>query len=122
MELKDNQIVLYVLPPDDNIAFQTYGNKDYAYLVAILPRGYRLERDKKGEPYISCPGGAKVYDFRHTRRNAEHPAFDYDFRGKKRRIYLKIDYETTHEMIAEELREYSESLNNRPKRHGGDES
>lgn len=113
MELKSNQILLYVLPPDDIISFRTYGHKDCAYFVAILPRGYHLEHDEKGEPYISCPGGAKVYDFRHTRRNAERPTFDYDFHGKRRRVYLEVDYETTHALIREALREYTESLNKR---------
>ena len=52
VELKENQILLYVLPPDDDISLRTYGNKDYAYFVAILPRGYHFEHDSKGDPIL----------------------------------------------------------------------
>lgn len=117
MKLKNNQILLYVLPPDNEISFRTYGHNDYAYFVAILPRGYHLEHDEKGEPYISCPGGARVYDFHYTRRNAERPAFDYDFHGKRRRVYLEVDYETTYALIREALEDDTERIRIQYKDH-----
>lgn len=78
-----------------------YGD-DYCVNMYRLPRGYHLQVDKSGKPYILCPNGAQVYDLDPVRRDSDTAKFSYPVNGRRRTVRLKIDDEATKRMIAED--------------------
>lgn len=75
-----------------------YGD-DYCVNLYRLPRGYHLQVDKSGKPYILCPNGAQVYDLDHVRRNSDTVKFSYPINGRRRTVRLKVDTEATRRMV-----------------------
>lgn len=46
-----------------------------------LPRGYEVNTDEGGRPYILCPNGEKVYDFDQSRSDSGTVKFSYMVSG-----------------------------------------
>ena len=76
-----------------------FDEDDFSVNLHRLPRGYLLETDEAGVPYILCPNKEKVYDFDKTRSRAESVKFSYMADGRKRTVRLHIDTEATNEML-----------------------
>lgn len=73
---------------------------DFTVNLYRLPRGYTAEPDSRGRRYIRCPNGAVVYDLgQNVRRDAVSVKLSYLVAEEKRTVRLKLDEQTTHDMI-----------------------
>lgn len=72
---------------------------DFAVNLFRLPRGYSLEIDDGGNPYILCPNKEKVYELEKSRQSSETVKFSYVVDGHRRIVRLHKDEKATHDMI-----------------------
>lgn len=74
-------------------------DSDFSVNLYRLPRGYHLEVDEGGSPYILCPNRERVYELDRTRAGAASVRFSYPVNGKRRTVRLQIDREATRKML-----------------------
>lgn len=91
-------IKLFTCGPDRFDALAPIEGDDFAVNLVRLPRGYSLETNGAGVPYILCPNKVRVYELEQTRSGA-YAKFSYPVNGRIRTVRLYIDPEATQKMI-----------------------
>lgn len=92
-------IKIFICGNDGYESLRPIGGEDFTVALYRLPRGYSLEIDSDGTPYILCPNKEKVYEIEQSRRRSNTVKICYNAGGKMRQVRLHLDEKATHEMI-----------------------